>query len=228
MSVTDWALVVVSGLLELALLVPLSRAGRYRYCYTFVVYVAAEFSVTVAGFLSSAVYENWAVWALTESIQALIRLALITEIALLVFRALPRARMRAVMMLLIAGAFLATALLWRYDTRNAYTLARDLIGRFDYSTVWTVIALLGLTTWHRVPLHHFHKVLLHGILWLLVAQFGEVYAAERWNAEGVSLAYRVFKLGVYLLWLRAAWVADTVLGAEEALVVRYLQPWRAQ
>jgi hypothetical protein len=217
----------VGALLELALLVAIVRARRYRYCYAFAVYIGAELCASVDAFLSPAVYRSWATWVLVECVLALIRLVVVTEIVLLVFRALPRARARAVMLLLVSGAVLALALLWPYDLRNAYTLAKDLSGRFAYATVWTVIAVLGLVAWHRVPLHHFHKALLHGILWLLVAQFGGVYAAGQWSVEGASLANGAIKVGVYLLWLRAAWMADPPLGPEEVVAVRYLQPWRA-
>jgi hypothetical protein len=226
-SLNDWARALVTGLLELALLVAVVRERRYRYCYAFVAYLLAQFSVTVLGFYSASVYESWVVWALTEYVYALVRLALMAEIVLLVFRALPRARARAVALLLVAAALLALALLWPYDTRNAYTLAKDLAGRFSYPTVWTLIALLGLVAWHRVPLHHFHKAILHGMLWLLVVQFFAL-DAERWGADRAWLAYRVVQCGVYLIWLRAAWVADPALAADEVVVVRYLQPWRAQ
>jgi hypothetical protein len=179
----------------------------------------------MALFFSAALYQDWVVWALKESVYALIRLALLAEIVLLVFRALPRARARAVMALLIAAALLAVALLWPYDARSAYTLATDLTGRFSYATVWTLIALLGLVAWHRVPLHHFHKTILHGMLWLLVVQFFSL-DANRWGKDRAWLAYRVVQCGVYLIWLRAAWVADPALGADEVAVIRYLQPWR--
>jgi hypothetical protein len=195
-SAIEWSLAAVGGLLELTLLVAVARAGRYRYCYAFVAYLIAELAVTVSAFVSSAVYRSWAVWALVECVHALIRLMLLAEIVLLVFRALPRARARAVMMLLVAGVVLVLALLWPYDLHSAYTLAKDLTGRFAYATVWAVIAALCLVAWYRVPLHPYHKALLHGMLWLLVAQFGAVYVAGQWRVKAAWLAYGVLKGGV--------------------------------
>jgi hypothetical protein len=228
MSISDWALALVTALLESALLVAVLRARRYRYCYAFVAYLVALLGVSVIGFFfSAAVYRSWVEWAIKEYIYALTRLAVVAEVVLLVFRALPRARFRAVMVLLTAAAVLAIALSRPYDMRNAYALAVDLTGRFSYPTVWTLIAALGLVAWHRVPLHHLHKALLHGMLWLLVVQFFAL-DADRWGQDRAWVAYRVVQCGVYLIWLRAAWVADAALGADEVVVIRYLQPWRAQ
>jgi hypothetical protein len=226
MSASDWALASVTVLLEGALLLAVLRKRRYRYCYAFAAYLAAQVAVSIVGFASSSIYSRWAAWGSKEYVYALIRLAVVAEIVLLVFRALPRARFRGVILLTIAAVVLAIALSAPYHRTSDYALAVDLAGRFSYPTVWIIIASLGLVAWHRVPLHHLHKAILHGMLWLLVMQFLAL-DAERWGEDRAWLAYRVVQCGIYMLWLRAAWLAEAVWGREEALVVRYLQPWRA-
>jgi hypothetical protein len=226
-SQLDWVIVLLSGLLELAVFLALLRKHRFRYCYSFLAYLGAQLLVTVAGFFSPAVYEDWKIWLYKEAAYALLRIALVAEIVSLIFRVVPRARNRAVFLLMVNAIVLVVALLWPYDLRSDYTLAKDLISRMSYDTVCVLLALLGLVSWHRLPLHHLHKSILHGMLWLLLAHFGGVYAAAWWGEDPAWRAYHAVQAFVYLAWLRAAWTVDPALGGDEAAVIRYLQPWRA-
>jgi hypothetical protein len=216
----------VGEALLLATIVALVRRRRYRYCYAFAAYVGVQLTVNTAGLFVSAVSASWDVWRYKELLYALLRLGIAAEIAFLIFRALPRARARAVTLLLIAAAVLLVALLRDYDVTNSYTLARDLTSRFSYVTIWTLISILGLVVWYRVPLHRLHKALLHGMLWLLVAHFAAVSAAGRFGSDVVGSLYNACELVIVMAWFVVAWRPELAIDADEMAVIRYLQPWR--
>jgi len=219
-------LAVASELLLLATIVALVRHRRFRYSYAFTAYVAIQLAVNVLGLHFTALWATWDLWTAKELAYALCRLAIVAEIAFLVFRALPRARARAISLLLIGAAVLVVALLRKLDVTDGYTLARDLTGRFSYVTVWTLISILGLVAWHRVPLHRLHKALLHGMLWLMVAHYARVFAASSFGSDLVGSLFNLFQLCVLALWLVVAWAPEPALDADEMAVIRYLQPWR--
>jgi hypothetical protein len=222
------ALAVVVGCLLAAVLVVLLRRGRYRYCHMFAVYLGTQLLLNVTYLIAPSVFDSWNVWAIKESIYAGIRMALLVEIAMLVFRALPRARARAQLLFLITAGVLCVALLWPYDTHGVTRFALDLTGRFAYVTIWSLIGILMLVTWHRVPLHPLHKALLHGMLWLMVAHFATRYTVPHWGEAPASLLHNSIQFVVLGVWFRRVRLAEDALKPEEIAVVRYLQPWRAQ
>jgi hypothetical protein len=153
MTPFELLLAFASELLLLATIVALVRRRRYRYSYAFTAYVAVQLAVSVLGLFVSAIWTDWRPWMAKEMVYGFCRLGIVAEIAFLVFRALPRARARATALLSTAAVALLIALLWPADKTNWYTFARDLTGRSAYVTVWTLLCVLGLVMWHRVPLH---------------------------------------------------------------------------
>ena len=216
-----------SRLLLVAIVVVLLYRNKYRYCYFFAVYLAAQMAVSVVGGFWPVLSQTWSGWADKETLYALLRLLILAELAMLIFRALPRARRRAQILLLLATLLLAIALRWLSDTDSAYVLAREITSRFSYVTVWGLISLLLLVVWYRVPLLPFHKAILHGMLWLLLFHFAAVWAVRLVGGPAAGNIYNTAQLGILALWLRAAWLRDPPSEADELAVIRYLQPWRA-
>jgi hypothetical protein len=172
-------------------------------------------------------FNSWKVWAAKETPYAVLRVAIIAETVTLIFRVLPRARARAQMLILIAVAVIGVALSRPYDTHTSYRLARDIATRMSYITIWSLIAILGLVAWYRVPLLRFHKAILHGLLWLLIAQFATVIGTARLGSHLMGNVYNLAQIPVISLWIVAALTEDTKgLGKDETAVIRYLQPWR--
>jgi len=232
-------LAVVVGCLLASILIVLWRRGRYRYSHMFGVYLGTQLLINLTylgtrlfGLLglrtSPDVFDSWGFWATKESIYAAIRMVLLAEITMLVFRALPRARARAQLVLLIATVVLAAALLWPYKAHTLAEFAVDITGRFAYVTIWSLIAILMLVAWHQVPLHPLHKTILYGMLCLMVAHFASGYTLSHWGDVRAGFAHNVVQLLVLGMWFRRVRVAEPVLLPEEIAVVRYLQPWRAQ
>jgi hypothetical protein len=217
----------LSRLLLVALVVVLLYRNKYRYCYSFAVYLATQMAVSIVGGFWPVLYQTWSDWADKETLYALLRLLILAELAMLIFRALPRARRRAQLLLLLATLLLAIALRWLSDNDSAYVLAREITSRFSYVTVWGLISLLLLVVWYRVPLLPFHKAILHGMLWLLLIHFAAVWAVGLVGGPAAGHIYNTAQLGILALWLRAAWLRDPPSEGDELAVIRYLQPWRA-
>lgn len=229
MIVTERALTLLSWGMLLGLLAGLFWRCRVRYCYSFALYIGAQISVLVVNALWPQVFRTWEVWAAKETAYALIRLLVLEELTGLIFRALPRARGRARVLLLVTGVILAAALCWPYDVTTVFAFAKDIVSRFSYVTACGLMSLLALVTWYRLPLHRLHKMILHGMLWLLLAHFAAVYAAH-WSAlgsRGAGVSYHLAQILILAIWLHAAWAPEPHWDSDELAVIRYLQPWRA-
>jgi hypothetical protein len=228
MSAAERALTLLSWGLLLGILAGICWRRRVRYCYSFALYIGTQISLLIVNALWPQVFRSWEAWAVKETAYALIRLLVLEELTALIFRTLPRARRRARVLLVVTGAILAVVLCWPYDVSTVYAFAKDIVSRFSYVTACGLMSLLALVTWYRLPLHNLHKMILHGMLWLLLAQFAAVYAAH-WSAlgsHGAGVAYHLAQIVILAIWLRAAWGPEPPWDADELAVISYLQPWR--
>jgi hypothetical protein len=225
-TASDWAIAVASQLLLICLAIGLLLGKRYRYCYAFFIYVIAQLTGNIVTVYFSPFFITWIGWTIKETIYALLRLAIFTEMSILVFRALPRARIRAYVTLLATGAGIMMTLAWLGPIETNYDLGHELTTRFSYLTVWGLMTMLGLVSWYRLPLYRIHKSILHGMVWLLLLRFASFLPADDYLVLAFSV-FNVLQLLIFVAWNRAIWAPETVLSAEERLVIRYLQPWRA-
>jgi hypothetical protein len=227
MPTIQYAVAVISGLLLATLLLALIHRRRYRYGYFFTAYVVAQLVANVVYFLVPTAFADWASWGAKEIPYAILRLAILAETVALIFRVLPRAKARAQMLILIAVATLVGALSRPSDTTSPYWVVRDITSRFSYVTIWSLIAILALVAWYRVPLLRFHKAILHGLLWLLLASYATVIGAGRFGHDAMGLTYNLLQIVVLGVWIVVVLRNEVSgLGKDEAAVIRYLQPWR--
>jgi hypothetical protein len=222
-----FVLQTVTGVLLWALCAVILYRRMHHYCYSFGLYVTLQATLNASAFVWPAFYASWSVWVSKETLYALVRLSILAELSTLIFRTLPRARTRAYALLSIAALVLLVVLSLPYDTTSAYTLAKNVISRFHYVTAWGLIALLALVLWYRLPLHSFHKAILHGLLWLLLVHISIVFAAPQAGSLLASHVFHVVQLGIIGMWLWAAWAREPPWDKDEIAVIRYLQPWRA-
>jgi hypothetical protein len=223
---TLW-IAAITRLLLVALLAVVLYRRKHRYCYWFAAYVAAQASVSIVASLWPAIYGSWNDFADKETLYAALRILILAELAMLIFRTLPRARKRVHAVLLFTLLLLAVVLQRPYDTSSPSVFAREITSRFSYVTAWGLIGLLLLVVWYRLPLHPFHKAILHGMLWLLLIYFGAVYSARAIGAVTAGNIYNTAQMVILALWICAAWASDPPWSSDEAAVIRYLQPWRA-
>jgi hypothetical protein len=222
------ALKVATGCCLLTFLVVVLRRGKSSYCYSLIPYLLAQIALNVSGTVWPDLALNWDVWLAKEILYSLLRLSILAELGLLIFRTLPRARTRVYILLSCVALFLAVILPLPYDSVTPYPLARDIISRFHYVTAWGLIALLALVVWYHLPLHAFHKVLLHGQLWLMLVHIGILFAAPRIGTLAASHIYNGVQLVILAVWIRVAWLRDPKWDTDELAVIRYLQPWRTK
>jgi hypothetical protein len=222
------ALKVATGCSLLIFLLVVFRRGKAPYCYSLIPYLLAQLAVNVSATAWPALSLNWDVWLAKEILYSLLRLSILAELGLLIFRTLPRARTRVHILLSLTALFLAVTLPLPYDSVTPYPIARDIISRFHYVTAWGLIALLGLAVWYHLPLHAFHKALLHGQLWLMLVHIGILFAAPRIGTLVASHIYHVVQLVILAVWIRVAWLRDPKWDTDELAVIRYLQPWRTK
>ena len=218
---------IVTRVLLVALIAILVYRRKHRYSYAFASYVAVQALVNVMGSLWRAFSRTWSDWADKETLYGLLRILILFELTALIFRALPRARRRAQALLLLTVLLLAVVLQRSHDTTSLYAIARGIAASFSYVTVWGLIALLVMIVWYRLPLHPFHKAILHGLLWLLLVYFGAVYSARAIGGPAAGDIFNTAQIGILALWLCAAWKRDPEWDSGELAVIRYLQPWRA-
>ncbi len=216
-----------TGLLLWALCAAILFRRKYRYCYSFGAYVALQATLNATAFLWPEFYNNGGVWMAKETLYALVRLFVLAELSTLIFRTLPRARTQAYVLLSIQALVLVVVLALPYDATSLRALAMSTVSRFHYVTAWGLIGLLGLVVWYRLPLHPFHKAILHGFLWLLLAHISAVFAVPWAGSHPVSHGFHLVQLGIIAMWLRAAWAPEPPWDKDELAVIRYLQPWRA-
>ncbi len=221
------AIVVVTRLLLSVLFFVVLWRHRVRYCYTFATYLSAQMAVALVTWSRPELIESWVFFASKEALYSLLRLLLLVELTVLIFRTLPRARRRALLLLIGGCAILAAVLAWSPDAASPYRLAKDLTSRLNYVTAWGFISLLGLVVWYRLPLHRLHKAILHGMLWLSLAMFAAVFATHAIGSSRAGQLYNLVQIAILAMWVHAAWMPEPRWDADELAVIRYLQPWRA-
>ncbi|MBN2370875.1 MAG: hypothetical protein JXO72_10325 [Vicinamibacteria bacterium] len=224
-STLDWCIVLVSRTLLVALILGLLRGRRYRYCYTILIYIVTQLATNVLATHFFPFFLTWIGWTIKEIFYAFLRLIIFTEMSILVFRALPRARIRAYAALLATSISIALALIWLGPTKTDYDLGRELTIRIAYITALGLISMAAFISWYRLPLHRIHKSILHGMVWLLLLHIASFFLRDHGFNSGSF--FNSFQIIIYIAWIRAAWAPEPALSLEERKVIRYLQPWRS-
>jgi hypothetical protein len=216
---------LVAALLVILLAGLLARR-RYHLCRSFVVYVALVLAGDRLIVTWPETFDVASFWLLKESIYWGLKLAITTEIGLLTFARLPRAR--RILALLIAVLALAAI---AAQLAPAPALAGDVIPwlsavspRGQVSILVVMAAVLALAAYYRVPLHPFHRSILVGLSLYLVAYTGALTLLRESGASG----YRTFLAldpAAYAATVGAwAWAAWRRAPAPSP-GARVLQPW---
>jgi hypothetical protein len=189
MSTTDlWVGRAVVVLVAVTLAGLVAR-GRWRLWYTFPVLLVVVLTHDLLVGSRPARFHRGDVWRLKESTLILVRLAMVVELTVRVFRGFPgaMATARRLLIAIFVVTFLGVAAL-PTPQRDHARFVGDLMPRVLNGTVWLFAALAVLILWYRLPVHWFQKaILLSYVPYLLVFTVAM-------NALG--------DLG----WQRAAWV----------------------
>lgn len=148
-------------------------------------------------------------WRTKESVLILIRLAMVVELTVRVFRRFPGAlaTARRLLVLILAVTFAAVVALPTRESRHAGFVG-DLMPRVLNGTIWLFAALAILILWYRLPVHWFQKaILLSYVPYLLVFTaalnaLGDMgWQRAAWANNAGQIAY----LMLLLYWVRTAW-----------------------
>jgi hypothetical protein len=170
MSTTELWLGRAVAILIAATLTGLIWSRRWRLWYTFWLLLAVVLAHDLAMALWPARFYRAAVWRQRESALILIRLAMVVELTVRVFRGFPgaMATARRLLIVIFVVTFIGVAAL-PIAERDHARFVGDLMPRVLNGTVWLFAALTILILWYRLPVHWFQKaILLSYVPYLLV------------------------------------------------------------
>jgi hypothetical protein len=209
MSTTNLWLGRACAVLIAATLLGLLWSRRWRLWYAFPLLLLVVLAHDLLVGLWPARFHRGAVWRMKESALILVRLAMVLELTIRVFRGFPgaMATARRLLIVIFVGTFLAVAAL--STERSGYVgFVGELMPRVLNGTVWLFAALAMLILWYRLPVHWFAKaILLSYVPYLLVF----TVAMNALGDLGWQRAAGVDQLNVWayffllLFWTYTAW-----------------------
>jgi hypothetical protein len=199
-------------LVAAATLAGLLVRGRWRLWYTFPLLILAVMTHDLLVGWWPHRFHRSQVWQLHQYTLIVIRLAMVIELAIRVFRGFPgaMATARRALIMISAAAFLVVTAL--PTTRTGYAgFVGEVMPRILNGTVWLFAAVAVLIVWYRLPVHWFPKaVLLSYVPYLLVF----TVAMNTLGAFGWERGAWVNHLNVWawrllaLFWAYNAWRPD--------------------
>jgi hypothetical protein len=226
MAPGDRAVLIAEALFAFAILLGLVARRRYRACFAFTAYIASVLvlELLVAGW--PARFFTWRFWVAKEAIQAVLKLAIVLEIAGRVFWPFPGARGLAGAMMVLLIVATATGL-WAGEAGDAEAVARVLVPRILYGTACAFAVLLVLVLWFHIPLDPLHKAILLGFVPYLLVFTVAIQLLETFGWDVRRQASYVNNVGFFTLlgyWSTVVWARRNVPRvAPEVLAL--LQPW---
>jgi hypothetical protein len=223
--------------LVLTVLTGLFVRGRYRVCYSFVLYLLVVLgadllllrgpkSVESDGILMSLLgpkgFYSRTFWFIKEFTINVLRFGVALELAYRTFRAFPGARStaRGVLLLLIGITLVSVlAVTPQVSAQNSDDRIEQLVGRLQprvlNGTVWLLTGIAVVVLWYRLPVDHFHKAILIGLVpFLLIFTIGlSLIETNSWSTRIVQSVNHVHTLAYQFLLVFWAWAAWAPLRA---------------
>jgi hypothetical protein len=148
----------------LVVLVGLMARGRWRLSFALPAYLA---SALTACFLVMGWQDRFytrAFWMIVQAVLAILRLALVLEVAWRTFRVFPGAKAAARKALLAVIATTALAVSAAPTAINGWDSFQTALGHVHplvlNGTIWMICVTLVAAHWFRVPIHPFHAAVL--------------------------------------------------------------------
>lgn len=217
-----------------ATLVGLFRRGRARRLWMLPAYLLATGTADVLTLVAPQFFRVWRAWAGRELALNGLALAIVLEIALRVFMALPRAARHA--RLALAGVLgmtaLGLALVPWYSPGLAsapwiYVVVTEALPRLAYGAFWLCLALILVMNFYDVPPDPLHRAVLGGLAGYLVVY--SVGLGMQHGPHNRALVYTVTPLAYTALlayWTWAAWRPEKPPRGASPAAVQRLHPWR--
>lgn len=231
---TQLAVSVAALAFLLTALVGLFWRRRARRLWLLPVHLVLTGTADLLVIVAPNIFRVWHAWAIRELVLHSTTLALVLEVALRVFAALPRASRHA--RAVLAAVLGATAVALRFVPWHAsdlavapwiYIVVTEALPRLAYGAVWLCVALIVMMNVYHVPPDPLHRAVLAGVAAYLVVY--SVGLGMQRGPHNSVMVYTVTPLAYTTLlayWAWAAWRDEgTPRGAAPEAVQR-LQPWR--
>jgi hypothetical protein len=219
-------------LLTVAILAGLLARRRYRACYSFVLYLLVilvadllrllgpsrlEPTAMLFPYLGKAGFSSRTFWFFKELMITLLRFAVALELGFRAFRSFPGARStaRGVLFVLLTVTLVSVILVTpQVSALDPDDRLEQVVGllqpRVLNGTVWLLTGMAGLILWYRLPVDHFHKAILLGLVpYLLIFAIGlNRIESYDWKDSARELFNAVYTMAFLLLlafWAKAAW-----------------------
>ena len=213
---------LVAGLLALTLAGLVAR-HRTGLCKSFAVYLAfALVTNQLMAWWPSVFYTRWW-WVAKELVTTGLKVIIVAELAGLAFEAFPRARRIAILAIALIVALTIVSVSLDGAVWTDFPTVRDVaLARVQVGSLWSFAALVGVATWFRLPLHHFHRTILIGFTLYLGAYASVLSLMNLFGPDNTYDYLSILDPAAYAatvgLWLLGAWRREEdeeTLGARE-------------
>jgi hypothetical protein len=221
---------LTEGAIFLTLVGILSR-GRFHYCRSFVVFLAAVFTGDLLTMSWPSVFYTKPVWIALQLFYAVMKMGIAAELAATVFEAFPGAKARARRTLFVMLIITASMMVGMPKTVDPMVLFREWMPRLMSGTIWLMTGITILVVYYRIPLDPFHRAILTGSVTynLITVSLYDLLRRYGWHyLDYVDALQAPTYLVLLLYWARASWRPDTVPEAVSPALVQALHPWRAR
>lgn len=229
------AVAVAVQALLLITLAGLFYNGRARRLWMLPVYLLATGIADVLALAAPRIFYVWHAWAVREFALRALSLAMVFELALRVFAALPRAARHG--RLVLAGVLVLTAIGLAYVPWHGSELASaswirvvitEALPRLAYGAFWLCVALIALMSLYRVPSDPLHRAVLGGLAAYLIVY--SVGLGTQRTSQLSALVHTITPFAYAALlayWAWAAWRHEEPPRDVSPEVVRRLHPWQS-
>lgn len=207
MSPVEQAVLGLEIVLATAILAGLGARRGHRSSISFDIYLLSIVVFELLLLAWPSRFYNWDYWFTKETIQSLLKVAIVVELSVRIFWALPRARTTVAvgLALITAGTMLAIA---GVEATETELRAVTVMPRIFYGTAIMFGLILTLALSYRVSLSELHKAILMGFTpYLLTFTVGIQLLEAVGGGVRIPVQY-VNTIAFFCLltyWLRAAW-----------------------
>ena len=226
----ELAVAVAVQVALLATLTGLVVRGRWRLNRSFSIYLAMALTGNMLSTLWPARFHVSDFWMAKQSVYDVLKLAIVLELAVSMFRRFPGAEAtarKALFAILAITALSAAAVVkgkWGADLYPG--MSQQLHARVAVGTIWVLATILALARWYRVPVHPFQAAVVTGYAVYLTV------LAVLLNLMGrYGMGFRAYVAALdppaYLLvacwWAYVAWRQDDTASVAHVETLRKLQ-----
>jgi hypothetical protein len=225
---------ILAGLTEGAIfltLVGVVVRGRFHYCRSFAIYLAAVFTGTLLTMGWPSVFYTTKAWVSFQLFYAVLKMGIAAELATRVFEAFPGAKARARRTLFLGLIVTASMMVGMPKSINLELLITEWMPRLMSGTIWLMTGVAIVAVYYRIPLDPFHRAILTGSVMYNLGCVSVYDLLHRYGWSYIDYFRPILPLGYLLMlgcWAGASWRRDEAPEAVSPALLQMLHPWRAK